>query len=87
MGDQANSLCAVYAMLAENQLRSGDPDMEVVFEQLDNIKQYCQTVSYPPGETPPHLEEHQFEEGSTAEGVVVVDGERMPASAAERMNE
>jgi hypothetical protein len=61
--DEGNSLCAVYAILIENQLRSDDPDMEVVFEQLDNIKRFCHTMSFPPGEAPEHLEEYQYEEG------------------------
>lgn len=64
MGDsQANSLCAVYAMLIEEQLRSDDPDMDLVYEQLRNIKQYCSTMSFPPGETPEHLEDYLYEEG------------------------
>lgn len=66
--DEANSLCAIYAILAENQLRSDDPDMGVVFEQLDNIKQFCGLLSYPAGETPPHLEEFQFESESGDSG-------------------
>lgn len=86
---EANSLCAVYAELAENQLRSDDPDMSVVFDQLENIKQHCGVIPYAPGETPDHLEAHQFEdgEGGGAEGVVVVDGKPMPASAAEKRDE
>lgn len=60
--DEANSLCAIYAILIENQLQSNDPDMAVVYEQLDNIKQFCGLLSYPAGETPPHLEDYQFDE-------------------------
>lgn len=81
-GEPVNSMCATYATLIETQLRSDDPDMETVFELLGYIKRYCQTVSTEPGEVPEQLEEHLIEEGSTAKGTVVVDGDEMPASAA-----
>ena len=61
--ERANSMCAVYADLIETQLDSDDPDMESIRQKLDYIRKYCQTVAYAPGESPEHLEEHQFEEG------------------------
>lgn len=84
--EPTNSMCAIYAQLIEDQLRSADPDMDTVFELLGFIKHYCQTVGFEPGETPAHLEEHLIEEGSTAEGTVVVDGQEMPASAADLLD-
>lgn len=84
--EPVNSMCAIYAHLIETELRSRDPDMETVFELLGYIKRYCQTVAYAPGETPPHLEDHLIEEGSTATGTVVIDGQEMPASAAELLD-
>jgi len=82
--DQVNSMCAIYAHLIEKQLESDDPDDETVTELLGYIKQYCGTVPFAPGETPDHLEEHQFEPGDGAgeNGTVVVDGKEIPASAA-----
>lgn len=82
MAEQTNSLCAFYAHLIESQLDSDDPDMAVVRAQLANIKKWCTVTANPPGEVPEGLEEHLFEEGSTEKGTVVVDGQRMPASAA-----
>lgn len=80
-------MCAVWVELIEFQLQSGDPDMEKVYDHLDSIKKHCGLLSHPPGETPEHLEEYQFEEGEgTESGVVVVDGQKMPRSAAERLD-
>lgn len=59
--EQVNSMCAVYAMLIEHELQSDDPDMDTVFEILDYIKRYCQTVGFEPGETPEHLEAYLYE--------------------------
>lgn len=58
--DVSTSLCSVLAILIEEQLRSDDPDMELVFNRLDSIKKHCQTMATPAGETPEHLEEYQF---------------------------
>lgn len=64
MGDErVNSMCSVYADLIETQLRSDDPDMDLVFELLGYIRTHCQTVGFAPGEVPDHLEAHLFEEG------------------------
>ena len=61
-GDETSrSLCAVFAILAEEQLRSDDPDMGVVFSNLDRIKKHCSTMPTPAGETPEQLEEYQYE--------------------------
>lgn len=56
-----NSICSVYAHLIENQVKSGDPDVEKVVELTGYIKQYCTTASFPAGETPEHLEEYLYE--------------------------
>lgn len=88
MADQVNSICAIYAMLIEHQLRSSDPDMGKVYDNLERIKENCQSVSNQPGETPDHLEDFLFEDGEGAgeTGTVVVDGKKMPKSAAEKLD-
>lgn len=60
MGDRTNSLCAVYADLVEHELEKTDPDKETVKKLLGYIRKYCHVVAFPPGDTPPHLEEHLF---------------------------
>jgi len=83
---ESNSLCAIFALLIEEQLQSGDPDMAVVQEQLDNIKQNCSLMPTAAGETPDHLEDHLFDAlDENVEGTVTVDGDEIPASAAERL--
>lgn len=59
--DESTSLCAIFAELAEEQLRSDDPDMEIVYNNLDRIKKHCSQMPTPAGETPDHLEQFQFE--------------------------
>lgn len=87
MGERANSMCAIWVELIEYQLDSSDPDMEKVRDHLASIKANCGLLSQQPGEVPEHLEEHLFEEGSTETGTVVVDGQEMPRSAAEKMSD
>lgn len=87
MDERQNSLCAIYADLIETQLDSDDPDMDVVRENLGYIRKHCTVAPFAPGETPEHLEEYQFEEGSTATGTVVRDGKPIPRSAAESERE
>ena len=53
---QVNSLCSIYAELIEKQLRGEDPDMELVYDLLGQIRENCQAVSHAPGETPEALE-------------------------------
>jgi hypothetical protein len=84
--DSTNSLCSIYAELIETELESDNPDYAEVYKLLGYIKRWCQTVSTPPGETPPQLEPHLYESGSEAEGTVVVDGQPLPKSAAEKMD-
>lgn len=55
-----NSICAVYAHLIENELDSDDPDIETIREHLAVIKKHCIEASFPPGETPDHLEAYQY---------------------------
>jgi hypothetical protein len=82
MGDDTSrSLCAVFALLIEEQLRSPDPDMDVVYEQLGNIKQNCSLMANAAGETPEHLEQYQFSElgdDADTEGASAVDGRELP---------
>lgn len=63
MGDSVNSMCAILAILIEEQLRSDDPNMDSVFDNLQKIKENCATVATKPGETPDHLSEYLFDEG------------------------
>jgi len=87
MGEWVNSMCSVWAELIEYQLRSSNPDMEAVHSHLESIKENCHLVSNPPGETPEALEEYLFEngEGAGKTGLVVVDGDEIPSSAAEKL--
>lgn len=80
-------MCAVWVELVEFQLQSENPDMEKVYDHLGNIKKHCGLLSYPPGESPEHLGEYQFDEGEgTESGTVFVDGQEMPKSAAEHLD-
>lgn len=85
MGDdeRVDSMCAIYADLIENELASPNPDDEKVASLLDNIRQYCTTVSFAPGETPEHLEPFTFDEGrgEGEKGTVVYEGKEIPAAA------
>lgn len=83
----STSLCAIFAEIIEEQLHSTDPDMDAVFEQLANIKQNCSLMPTAAGETPEHLEDFQFETlDDDAEGTVVVGGQKVPKTAAKRMD-
>lgn len=80
-------MCAVWVELIEYQLQSDDPDMEKVYDHLDSIKANCSLIAFAVGESPEHLEEYQFEKGEgTESGTVVVDGQEMPKSAAEKLD-
>lgn len=68
MGEPVNSMCAIYAMLIEDELKTDEPDMDQVFRLLGYIKRYCQTVGYEPGELPGHLEPHLFEAEASGAG-------------------
>ncbi|MFB6188040.1 MAG: hypothetical protein ABEI86_14395 [Halobacteriaceae archaeon] len=81
MSKQVDSLCAVYATIIETELQKSEPDMGTINKMLEYIKTYCGTVSFPPGETPEHLEPYTIDEGAEETGVVVVDGKKIPASA------
>lgn len=54
-------MCAVYAEVIRDQIRSEQPDEETIEEMCSNIERYCQTVGFEPGEVPEHLEEHLFD--------------------------
>lgn len=56
-----NSMCAVYARIIIDQIRSDDPDADTIERMAENVEQYCQTVATEPGETPPQLEPHLFD--------------------------
>lgn len=56
-----NSLCAFYADILERQIKSEDPDMDVIEDMLQHIRENCQTVGYKKGETPEHLEEYLYD--------------------------
>ena len=60
-GDVSRSLCAVFAILIEEQLESDNPDMGVVQDNLDRTKKHCSTMPTPAGETPEQLEQYQYE--------------------------
>lgn len=61
MGEYADSMCGVYAVLIRDQVQSDDTDVEKVVELTEFIEKYCQTVGFAPGETPEHLEPHLFD--------------------------
>lgn len=82
--DHINSMAWVYAKIIEDEIKKDEPDKDKILEMCDHIKKYCQTVAYPKGETPEHLEEHLFEEGSEAEGTVMYKEKRIPKAAYEK---
>lgn len=59
--DVTNSMCAIYAKLIRDEVRSESTDESLVVELTEYIERYCQTVGFEPGETPEHLEEHLFD--------------------------
>lgn len=78
-----NSMSFVYAQIIEDEIKKDDPDKETILKMCKYIKQYCQTVAYPKGETPEHLKEHLIKEGSKAKGTVTYKGKTIPKSAYE----
>lgn len=58
---RSDSMCAVYAEIIRDEVKSDDTDVETVVEMCSFIERYCQTVGFEPGETPEHLEEYLFD--------------------------
>lgn len=84
MSGSVDSLCSIYSTIAQNELKTDNPDMDKVNRMLDYIQRYCKTTPHPPGETPEQLKPYLFEEGSEKTGTVIYRGKEIPRSALEK---